>query len=125
MKKLFCYIALLFLSTAIHLSAQEREMIPFSDFEQWVTRNMTESKLLGGHDRTLFAIAPTATIEGAVAYRNMGGSPWATSNAYANVVGIKKASCTVVPEERSDRQGMCARLDSKLEVVRVLGMVDI
>lgn len=125
MKKLYCYITLLFLSTAIHLSAQEREMIPFSDFEQWVTRNMTESKLLGGHDRTLYAIAPTTTIEGAVAYRNMGGSPWATSNAYANVVGIKKASCTVVPEERSDKQGMCARLDSKLEVVRVLGMVDI
>lgn len=104
--------------------AQRREAIPFSDFEHWVTRNMRESALLGGNDRTLYAIAPDTTINGAVAYRNRGGSPWATSNAYANVVGIKKASCTVVPEERPG-EGLCARLDSKLEVVRVLGLVDI
>lgn len=125
MKKLFCYIALIFLTATTHITAQQRELIPFSNFDQWVTRNMTESKLLGGKDRTLYAIAPETTIDGAIAYRNMGGSPWATSNAYANVVGIKKASCTVVPEKRSDGKGMCARLDSKLEVVRVLGMVDI
>ncbi len=106
------------------MQAQEREMLPFSDFEQWVTRNMTESKVLGGKERTLYAIAPVDTIEGAVPYANMGGSPWATSNAFANVIGIKKGSCTVVPELR-EGGGTCARLDSKLETVRVLGMVDI
>lgn len=125
MKNYYCLVALLFWAFTVNLSAQKREKIPFSDFEQWVTRNMTESKLLGGNNRTLYAIAPTTTIEGTVAYRNMGGSPWATSNAYANVVGIKKASCTVTPDRRSDNGGTCARLDSKLEVVRVLNMVDI
>ena len=114
----------LFVATYMLASAQRREAIPYANFEQWVTRYITESPLLGGCNRSLYAIAPNDTIVGAVVYRNMGGSPWATSNAYANVVGIKKVSCTVVPEERS-KNNMCARLDSKLEVVRVLGMVDI
>ena len=124
MKNTYCCLALLFCLSVFVSAAQNREMIPFSDFEQWVIRHMTESKVLGGNDRTLYAIAPTDTIEGAVAYKNMGGSPWATSNAYANVVGIKKASCTVMPETLPDGS-KCARLDSKLEVVRVLGIVDI
>lgn len=104
--------------------AQQRELLPYADFEQWVTRSMKESKLLGGQNRNLYAIAPTLTIEGPKEYHNMGGSPWATSNAYANIMGIVKASCTVVPEERPEG-GMCARLDSKLEEVKVLGMVNI
>ena len=44
--------------------AQRREAIPFSDFEHWVTRNMRESALLGGNDRTLYAIAPDTIING-------------------------------------------------------------
>lgn len=110
--------------TAIISVAQCREAIPYADFEHWVTRHITESPILGGNERTLYAIAPDTVINGAVAYSNMGGSPWASSNAYANVIGIKKVSCTAVPEEREDG-GKCARLDSKLETVRVLGMVDI
>ena len=124
MKSHKIYILLLMLFTAIASMAQYREAIPYADFEQWVTRHITESPLLGGNDRSLYAIAPDTVINGAIAYRNMGGSPWATSNAYANVVGIKKVSCTVVPEKR-EGGGRCARLDSKLEVVRVLGMIDI
>ena len=124
MKDFRLYFVSLLLFIPLFMQAQEREMLPYSDFEQWVTRYMTESKVLGGKERTLYAIAPTTTIEGAVPYVNMGGSPWATSNAFANVIGIKKGSCTVVPETR-EGGGTCARLDSKLETVRVLGMVDI
>lgn len=117
-----CYLLLAAIATAASIAtAQQRELLPFADFEQWVTRNMTESKLLGGNKRTLYAIAPTLTINGAKEYRNMGGSPWASSNAYANILGIVKASCTVVPEQRPGG-GMCARLDSKLEEVKVLGI---
>ena len=119
------YLYLLILSVlALASSAQKRELLPFGDMEQWVTRRFTESKVLGGKERTLYAIAPTTTIEGAVAYKPMGNSPWATSNAYANVIGIVKGSCTVVPEQRPGG-GMCARLDSKMEEVKVLGMVNI
>ncbi|MBR5843073.1 MAG: PCMD domain-containing protein [Bacteroidaceae bacterium] len=118
------FISLLMLIVSFVSNGQHRELIPYADFEQWVTRNITESPILGGNPRTLYAIAPDTVINGAIEYRNMGGSPWATSNAYANVVGIKKVSCTAVPEQR-EGGGKCARLDSKLEVVRVLGMVDI
>lgn len=104
--------------------AQERELIPYGDFEQWVTRKITESKIIGGNDRTLYAIAPNEVIEGNIPYSNKGGSPWATSNAYADVVSIKKGSCTVTPAMRADG-GRCARLESKLETVKVLGIVDI
>lgn len=123
MKRICCILSILLLLPAA-VSAQKRELLPFADFEQWVTRHMKESKLLGGRERTLYAIAPTATIEGEKAYRNMGGSPWATSNAYANVLGIVKASCTVVPEERPGG-GWCARLDSKIDDVKVLGLVNL
>lgn len=116
------YLLLAAIATAASIAtAQQRELLPYADFEQWVTRHMTESKLLGGNHRTLYAIAPTLTINGAKEYRNMGGSPWASSNAYANILGIVKASCTVVPEQRPGG-GMCARLDSKLEEVKVLGI---
>lgn len=124
MKRTYLLTFILF-SIISHLAVgQRREAIPYADFEQWVTRNITESVLLGGQERTLYAIAPDTTINGPIAYRNMGGSPWASSNAYANVVGINKVSCTVVPEQR-DGHSRCARLDSKLEIVKVLGIVDI
>ena len=124
MKRYTFYTLFLWLFTTLICGAQCREAIPYADFEQWVTRYITESPLLGGHERSLYAIAPDTVINGAIPYCNLGGSPWATSNAYANVIGIKKASCTVVPEVR-EGDDMCARLDSKLEVVRVLGMIDI
>ncbi len=121
-KREICLLFTLFI--LLPTVAQQRELIPYADFEQWVTRHLTESKLLGGHPRTLYAIAPNDTLEGAVAYKPSGNTPWATSNAYANVIGIVKGSCTVVPEKR-EGGGMCARLDSKLEEVKVLGMVNI
>ena len=124
MKQSIIYILLLLLITVPSSISQHREAIPYAHFEQWVTRHITESPILGGNARSLYAIAPDTVINGAVAYRNLGGSPWATSNAYANIIGIKKVSCTAVPENR-EGGGKCARLDSKLEVVRVLGMVDI
>ena len=45
------------------------------------------------------------------------------SNAYAKVAGIHKGSNTVQPEARGD--GKCARMDTKMEDVTVLGFIDI
>ncbi len=126
MKKHYLYLLMLVCATTFVSSAQQRELLPFADFEQWVTRNMHESAVIGGNDRTIYAIGPTTTIEGNVAYKNMGGSPWGSSNAYASVAAgaVKKCSCTVQPDTRPGG-GTCARLDSKMEVVKVLGLVDI
>ena len=72
--------------------AQHVEPLAFADFEHWVTREIKESALLGGKTKTVYAIAPTRHIQGNKAYKNMGGSPWASSNVMANVMGVVKAS---------------------------------
>ena len=59
------------------------EPIKYGDFSSWVTRDITESKLIGGNHKTVYEIAPTRKITGNEPYVNQGGSPWATSNVYA------------------------------------------
>ncbi len=107
------------------LFAERVEMLPFGDMEQWTVRYIKESKLLGGNTRTLYCVAPTDTIRENVPYiYGKTGSPWSTSNAYANVIGIEKSACTVVPERR-EKGGTCCRLDVSMLGVRVMGMIDI
>ncbi len=125
MKHCYSLIFMLLLGAVLRVEAQQYEEIPYADFEQWVTRHIPESGILGGNTRTIYAIGPTETIEGAKVYqKGKGGSPWETSNAYANVIGIVKTSCTAIPERR-EGGGYCARLDSKMEEVKVLGMINI
>ena len=104
MRKLSLFIILLGLLEPVSLRAQHVEPIAFGDFEHWVTREIKESALLGGKTKTVYAIAPTQYIKGNKAYRNMGGSPWASSNVMANVMGIVKTSNTV---ETSRWRDMC------------------
>lgn len=97
------------------------EPIPYGDFQQWVTRNITESKVLGGKKKTLYEIGPTATLNGTEPYKN-GPSPWATSNVYANVSGIVKASGTVTPSKTGTNT--MAKMTATMEEVKVLGMIN-
>ena len=60
---------------------------------------------------------------GSEAYRNLGGSPWATSNVMAKVAGITKTNTSLFPEQRDG--GFCARMDTRMESVKVFGLVDI
>lgn len=106
------------------LVAQHKtEVIPFGNMDQWVTREIKESGIIGGNTKQVFAIGPTQTIAGANAYKNLGGSPWATSNVMAKVAGVTKTNTSVFPEKRGD--GYAARLDTRMESVKVLGLVDI
>ena len=57
------------------------------------------------------------------AYVNQGGSPWGNSNVMAKVMGIVKTNTSVYPEQRGN--GYCARLETHIESVKVLGMVNI
>lgn len=106
------------------LSAQQKvETLPFGDMDQWVDRQIEESGIIGGETKHVYAIAPTKVIIGDEPYKNMGGSPWATSNVMAKVAGITKTNTSVFPEKRGD--GYCARLDTRMESVKVLGLVNI
>lgn len=117
-----CILALSALLLSLNAPALTLEPIKFGDFSQWITREITESKLIGGKQKTVYAIGPTAHIKGNTAYSNSGGSPWASSNVYANVSGIVKASNTVSPFVREG--DTCARMEAKMEEVKVLGLIN-
>lgn len=98
------------------------EPIPYGNFSQWITRNITESKVIGGATKKVYEIGPTKTINGAVPYRNQGGSPWATSNVYAKVAGVVKTSCAAVPDVVNGNK--MAKVQAKMEHVKALGIIN-
>ncbi len=102
--------------------AQE-ELIKFGDFEQWVTRHIKESGILGGKTKTLEEVGPTATIDKNEAYKNRGGSPWATSNVYAKVMGVVKTNTSVYKD--SHNGGSCAKLTTHIETCKAIGIINI
>jgi hypothetical protein len=109
---------LFFLCLAANIYAERIEPILFGDMETWTVRYIKEAKLLGGQTKTLYCLAPTDTIwKNGPYYYGKNGNPWATSNAYANIIGIEKAAGTMYPEKREDG-GTCCRLDvSLLDVI--------
>lgn len=118
----FYTIALLLACTFAGANALRLEPIKYGNMENWVTRNITESKVIGGHDKTLYAIGPTSTINGNKTYSNQGGSPWASSNAYAKVAGVVKGSCSVEPAKKGG--STVAKCTAKMEHVKALGLVN-
>ena len=108
---------------AFTANAQGVEYLNYGNFNNWVTRNIHESSVIGGNSKTLYEIGPTQTINGNVAYRNKGNSPWCTSNVYAKVSGVVKGSNAVYPAVRSG-SNKCAKLCSQMENVKVLGLIN-
>lgn len=104
-------------------AAQHIEPVRYGDFEQWVTRDITESVVIGGHHRTLYEVGPEMRMDGNRPYTNQGGSPWATSNVYAKVSGVTKGSNAVYPHDRTP-DNRCARLTTQMEKVKVLGIIN-
>lgn len=115
-------LTLIAISISMWGSALRLEPIKYGNMENWVTRNITESKIIGGNPKTLYEIAPKTTITGNKAYSNMGGSPWATSNAFAKVCGVVKGSATVEPAQKGG--STVAKCASKMEHVKALGLVN-
>lgn len=124
-KNFFMYVWLSAFLCCGAASAQQHtvEMIPFGNMDQWVDRQIKESGIIGGALKHVYAIGPTTTITDNKAYKNMGGSPWASSNVMARVAGITKTNTSVFPEKRDE--GFCARMDTRMESVKVFGLVDI
>ena len=112
-------LILTFLFVALSVHAQERvEPVPYGDFEQWTVRHIKESGLIGGKTKTLYMVAENDTISGTRYQR--GDSPWSTSNAFAQGMGVNKVSVNVTPEKRGD--GYCCRIETCLDTVKAVGI---
>ena len=101
----------------------QTELFKYGNFDNWVVRPVKESGIIGGKLKTLHEIGPSMTWEQNEAYKNPGGSPWATSNVMAKVCGITKTNTSVYREKRGN--GYCARLETHIEKCVVLGVVNI
>ena len=126
-KALFLAIACMPLSVVLADGdgVTSENVVPFAygDMDNWIVREIHESGIIGGNTKWLYELGPSDTIVGNTAFRNMGGSPWATSNVMAKVAGVVKTNTSVFPERRGD--GMCARMETRYESVKVFGLVDI
>lgn len=114
--------AVALMSVAISADSLTLEKIKYGDFSQWVTREITESKMLGGETKTVYAVGPTSHLKGNTAYVPQGGTPWASSNVYAKVAGIVKASNSVSPATINGNK--VAKLTSLMEHVKVAGIIN-
>ena len=126
-KALFLAIACMPLSVVLAdgdgVTSENVVPIAYGDMDNWIVREIHESGIIGGNTKWLYELGPSDTIVGNTAFRNMGGSPWATSNVMAKVAGVVKTNTSVFPEKRGD--GMCARMETRYESVKVFGLVDI
>lgn len=116
-------LALLAVAPFCGFSQEKVVSIQYGDMDHWVTRKIHESAIIGGETKLLYEVGPTQEIDGNQPYKNKGGSPWRTSNVMAKVVGIVKTNNSVGKEKRGE--GYCARLETHIEKVKVLGMVNI
>lgn len=105
----------------LDLIAQTVEPIAYGDMDKWMVRKIKESGVIGGNTRYFHEIASGDTLVDRP-YKNT-SSPWATSSVLAKVKGVTKTSVTVFPERRGN--GYCARLETRIESVRVLKLFDI
>lgn len=122
MKKIF-FLFIFLVSITCFGNAQAAEKIKYGDFNSWVIRHIEESGVIGGNTKTLYEIGPNSTINGNSAYSNTGGSPWATSNVMAKVMGVTKGSNAVFRDTRGGNN-YCARLSTIMEEVHALGIIN-
>lgn len=121
--QLLSFVICLLLSTNLWAQKERFELLPFGNMNQWQVREIKESLLIGGNMRYLYSINDSKdTLKDNTPYKNT-RSPWATSSVLAVVSGITKGSVTVFPEKRGS--GFAARLETKIERVKVLGILNI
>ena len=95
--------------------------LPYGDMDQWLVRYITESKIMGGKTKTLYAVAPTDTIRVNHPYYPLADNPWGSSATYAKFMGIETGMAeSVVPEPRGN--GYCCRLRNVLTDINLFEM---
>lgn len=124
--KNYLYPAILCLGLPLFSEAQNKteiiEPVAFGDMDKWMVRVVDESIIIGGDTKYLYEITSGDTLKNNTPYKNT-ISPWATSTVMAKVSGVVKASVTIFPEKREN--GYCARLETRMEEVKVLGLINI
>lgn len=99
------------------------EVLPYGDMDKWLVREIKESYLIGGETKYIYEIDDGIdTLRGNIAYINR-KSPWATSSVMAHTKGITKGLVSVYPETRGS--GSAARLETIVDQIKVLGIVNI
>lgn len=116
--------AVMSVAAAVAVQAETVEPLKYGDFNSWLTRNIKESKLLGGKEKKIYEICPSGTDNSGKAYTPKGGSPWANSNVLAKPAGVTKASNAVYPEDRPGH-GKCAKLCCEFDNCKAVGLVNI
>ncbi len=112
-----------FISAFTVLCAQNAQ-IPYGNMDRWRVRQVDESWIIGGDTKFLYELASGDTLKNNTPYvPALKVSPWATSSVLAVVKGVTKGSCTVFPEQRGN--GFAARLETRIESVQVLGVINI
>lgn len=105
-------------------AAAQIKPIPFGNMEHWMVRQVDESGIIGGKTKFLYEVASGDTLKNNTPFvPDLGVSPWATSSVLAVVKGVTKSSCTVFPEYHG--KGKAARLETRIERVKVLGLINI
>lgn len=120
-----CKIILALVACVIATSASaegKEEYLPYGNMNSWTIRHIKESGVIGGDTKTLYEVGPNRTITGNKPYVNGGGSPWGTSNVMAKVMGVVKTNNSVYRDKHGS--GYCAKLETHIEKVRVLGLMN-
>ncbi len=121
MKRMFLTIAAIASAAGI-CGAQELEMLPYGDFENWTVRVIKESAVVGGDSVEVYAIDKDQVIRGNKPYLSE-TSPWSTSNTYAIVSGVTKVNVNTRPGEHDG--GKCVVMSTEMMSFRVLGALKI
>ena len=125
MKNQLLSVAMAFATLSCTPAMAQEKVVPlkYGNMDHWVIRNIKESGIIGGHQKTVYAVGPSMTINGNTPYTNKGGSPWGTSNVLAHVSGIYKTNNSVYRDKHAN--GYCAKLETHIEKVKVLGLINI
>lgn len=102
--------------------SEKLEPFKYGDMDSWKVREVSESFVIGGATKYLYELATGDTLKNNTPYKNT-DSPWGTSSVMAKVSGVVKTSITVFPEKRGS--GYCARLETRMEHCKVLGLFNI
>ena len=97
----------------------------YGRFDSWCVREIEESGIIGGDTKYLYEFygVPTDTLcTGKTPFSAPEGYLWRTNNVLAVVAGVVKTNNTVYPEKRGD--GYCARIETHIEHVKALGVVN-
>ena len=125
MYAIFSLLAFLTSHSVLAQSSVVKAINDYGTFDRWCVREVEESALIGGNTEYLYEFygSPYDTLRvGKTPFTAPEGYLWRTNNVLAVILGIVKTNNTVYPEKRGN--GYCARIETHLEEVKVLGMVN-